>query len=83
MYARKRQKTEIAKTLPTVVEIKAKTEPKPELMVKPKDDKSTFDAAMAAIRTMNQKAVVTEQIKFAGQTFTNSRAKTNNDIRKE
>lgn len=81
MYACKRQKTEMAKTLPTVVEIKAKAEP--ELMVKPKDDRSTFDAALAAIRTMNQKAVVTEQIKFAGQTFTNSRAKTNDDIRKE
>jgi len=41
----------MAKTLPTVVEIKAKAEP--ELMVKPKDDRSTFDAALAAIRTMN------------------------------
>lgn len=84
-YAKKRQKTDVTATDAPVVNIKAKTEieAKPELTTKSKDDKSTFDAAMAAIKMMNSKAVVTEKIKFAGQTFTSSRTKTSDDIRKE
>ena len=84
-YAKKRQKTDVTATVAPEMNIKAKTEieTKPEPTTKPTDDKSTFDAAMAAIKTMNSKAVVTEKIKFAGQTFTSSRAKTSDDIRKE
>ena len=49
---------------------------------KPKAEKeSTYNAALEAIRKMKEKKVVTETHKFAGQSYTTSRAKTQSDLK--
>ena len=84
LYKNKRQKT-----TPTVDIVQPQPQKKVDLtktqvdVIKPKDESNTFDAAMAAIKMMNRKALVTEKVKFAGQTFTTNRAKNSYDIKKE
>ena len=98
MWSRKRPKTSAEQTASPGITILKDTQKQvhQQTLVKKKEpsnlvetkveDKSTFDAALAAIKAIQDKKngkTMEQKVKFAGQTFSVEREKTVTDLRKE